>query len=164
MKNKISRRKSIGLLSALPATGLLTSCATASKAKAAAPTVETLTKIAYDLKDPKDQLVIFEKLRGDMSGVKTYSYSEGRVFGIRPDQPEELDMFGKEVFRFSGCGMKIMRPVGDDKVETKSRSWLLYQDPETGEFLSAMKNPYTGSVVEVPPFRGGISGSIMSFY
>lgn len=157
---KISRRKSIGLLSVAPALGMLSSCSTAKAGKA--PTVQTLNKIAYDLDNPIDQLIIFEKLRGDMSGVKTYGYSEGRVFGIRPDNYEDINQFGKEVFRFTGCGMKIMRPQGDEKVETKSRSWLLYQDPATGEFLKEMTNPYTGNVVEVPPFRGGISGSIMT--
>jgi len=157
----ITRRQSLSLLSTIPAAGILSSCSSAN-AIASPPTSKTLSNIAYNLKDPKDQLLIFEKLRGDMSGTKTYSYSEGRVFGIRPDQPDDLDVFGKEVVRFSGCGMKIMRQVGNDKVETKSRSWLLYQDPTTEEFLSEMKNPYTGSVVEVPPFRGGISGSIMT--
>ncbi len=160
-ESNISRRKSLGLLTAAPALGLFASCST-TKNTVNTTTKKTLNKIDYNLNDPKDQLIIFEKLRGDMSGVKTYSYSEGRVFGIRPDQPDDLDVFGKEVVRFSGCGMKIMRMVGDDKVETKSRSWLLYQDPVTEEFLSEMKNPYTGDVVEVPPFRGGISGSIMT--
>ena len=157
----ITRRQSLSLISTIPAAGILSSCSS-SKALASPPTKTTLTKIAYDLKDPKDQLLIFEKLRGDMSGVKTYSYSEGRVFGIRPDQPDDLSMFGKEVFKYSGCGMKIMREIPDDKVETKSRTWLLYQDPDTNEYLSEMVNPYTGNAVEVPAFRGGISGSIMS--
>ena len=160
-ESNISRRKSLGLLTAAPALGLFASCS-AAKNVGSTPAIQTLNKIDYDLNDPVDQLLIFEKLRGDMSGAKTYSYSEGRVFGIRPDNYDDINEFGKEVFRFSGCGMKIMRPVGTDKVETKSRSWLLYQDPATGEFLKEMKNPYTGSVVEVPPFRGGISGSTMT--
>ncbi|MFP2995398.1 DUF1838 family protein [Spongiivirga sp. MCCC 1A20706] len=119
-------------------------------------------KLAYDLNDPKDQLLIFEKLQGDLSGKKTYSYSEGRVFGIRPDKPDSLDVFGKEVFRYSGCGMKIMRLLEDGNVETKSKGWLLYQDPKTGEYVSEMRNPYTGKVVDVPPFRAGIRGGIMT--
>ncbi len=118
--------------------------------------------IAYDLTDPKDKLLIFEKIQGDLSGKMTYSYSEGRVFGIRPDKPDSLNVFGKEVFRYSGCGMKIMRLLKNGNVETKSKGWLLYRDPKTGEFLSEMTNPYTGEEVEVPPFRAGIRGGIMT--
>ena len=118
--------------------------------------------LAYDLNDPKDQLLIFEKIQGDLSGKMTFSYSEGRVFGIRPDRPDSLDVFGKEIFRYSGCGMKIMRLLDNGNVETKSKGWLLYRDPETGEFLSEMTNPYTGELVEVPAFRAGIRGGIMT--
>ncbi len=118
--------------------------------------------IAYDLNDAKDKLLIFEKIQGDLSGKITYSYSEGRVFGIRPDKPDSLNVFGKEVFRYSGCGMKIMRLLPNGNVETKSKGWLLYRDPKTGEYLSKMTNPYTGQEVEVPPFRAGIRGGIMT--
>ncbi len=119
-------------------------------------------KIDYDLNDPKDKLLIFEKMQGDLSGKMTYSYSEGRVFGIRPDKPDSLNVFGKEVFRYSGCGMKIMRLLDNGNVETKSKGWLLYRDPATGAFLSKMTNPYTGQEVEVPPFRAGIRGGVMT--
>ena len=119
-------------------------------------------ELAYDLKDPKDKLLIFEKLQGDLSGKITYSYSEGRVFGIRPDQPDSLNIFGKEVFRYSGCGMKIKRQLDNGNVETKSKGWLLYRDPQTNAFLSSMVNPYTGTEVEVPPFRAGIRGGVMT--
>ncbi|WP_350284564.1 DUF1838 family protein [uncultured Croceitalea sp.] len=119
-------------------------------------------EIAYDLSDPKDKLLIFEKIRGDLSGKLTFSYSEGRVFGIRTDKSDSLNVFGKEVFRYSGCGMKIMRLLDNGNVETKSKGWLLYRDPKTGEFLSEMTNPYTGEVVKVPPFRAGIRGGIMT--
>ncbi|QLG45009.1 DUF1838 family protein [Costertonia aggregata] len=119
-------------------------------------------EIAYNLDDPKDKLLIFEKMQGDLSGKMTFSYSEGRVFGIRPDRPNSLNVFGKEVFRYSGCGMKIMRLLDNGNVETKSKGWLLYRDPKTGEFLSEVKNPYTGEVVDVPSFRAGIRGGIMT--
>jgi len=160
--NISSRRNSLKLLGALPLTGFLGSCGTNKALASSTPTNSRIKKIAYDLDDPKDQLLIFEKLRGDLSGKKVFAYSEGRVFGIRPDQPGDLNMFGKEVFKFTGCSMKIMRELPGDKIETKSRSWLLYQDPNSKEFLSEMVNPYTGNAVEVPVFRGGIRGSIMT--
>ncbi|MFS4467229.1 DUF1838 family protein [Maribacter sp. 2210JD10-5] len=116
----------------------------------------------YDLEDPMDQLLIFQKLQGDISGKKTYSYSEGRVFGIRTDRPDSLNVFGKEIFKYSGCGMKIMRQLDNGNIETKSKGWLLYQDPNTGEFLDKMTNPYTGEEIEVPPFRAGIRGGVMT--
>lgn len=145
---------------------LFLSCNSASSEKATDTSAEANTadkkEIAYDLNDPKDKLLIFEKIQGDLSGKMTFSYSEGRVFGIRPDRPDSLNVFGKEVFRYSGCGMKIMRLLENGNVETKSKGWLLYRDPKTGEFLSEMTNPYTGEEIEVPPFRAGIRGGIMT--
>jgi len=116
--------------------------------------------LAYDLNDPKDQFLIFQKLQTDLSGKTTYSYSEGRVFGIRTDRTDSLNVFGKEVFKYSGCGIKIARMLANGNVETKSKGWLLYQDPKTGDFVDKMVNPYTGEEVEVPSFRAGIRGGI----
>lgn len=144
---------------------LIASCNSSTPTELAEKTSSEETikqEIAYDLNDPKDKLLIFEKMQGDLSGRMTFSYSEGRVFGIRTDRPDSLNVFGKEVFRYSGCGMKIMRVLDNGNVETKSKGWLLYRDPKTGEFLSEVKNPYTGEVVEVPPFRAGIRGGIMT--
>ncbi|MEO0507986.1 MAG: DUF1838 family protein [Bacteroidota bacterium] len=123
-------------------------------------TEKTEAEIVYNLEDPVDQFLIFQKLQSDLSGKTTYSYSEGRVFGIRPDKPDSLNVFGKEVFKYSGCAIKMARQLDNGNVETKSKGWLLYQDPETGEFLERMVNPYTGEEVEVPPFRAGIRGGI----
>ncbi len=129
--------------------------------KPEAPSTKKM-ELAYNLEDPVDQLLIFEKLQGDISGKKTYSYSEGRVFGIRTDRPDSLNVFGKEVFKYTGCGIKIMKQLDNGNIETKSKGWLLYQDPKTGEFLSKMTNPYTGEEIEVPSFRAGIRGGIMT--
>ncbi|WP_171036975.1 DUF1838 family protein [Maribacter algarum] len=144
---------------------LAASCNSSAPSESAEKTSSEKTikqEIAYDLNDPKDKLLIFEKMQGDLSGKMTFSYSEGRVFGVRPDRPDSLNVFGKEVFRYSGCGMKIMRLLDNGNVETKSKGWLLYRDPKTDEFLSEVKNPYTGDVVEVPAFRAGIRGGIMT--
>ncbi|MDB4293031.1 DUF1838 domain-containing protein [Maribacter sp.] len=153
-----------GILSIL--TVLLLGCDPNAKETTTAENAEDVKseskEIAYDLNNPKDKLLIFEKIQGDLSGKMTFSYSEGRVFGIRPDKPDSLNVFGKEVFRYSGCGMKIMRLLDNGNVETKSKGWLLYRDPKTGEFLSEMTNPYTGESVEVPPFRAGIRGGVMT--
>ncbi|MEM6802750.1 MAG: DUF1838 family protein [Bacteroidota bacterium] len=154
------RRRSLALIGALPFASLIPNLS--ANNQTSSENLLNDRKLAYNLSDPRDQLLIFEKLKGDLSGKQTYGYSEGRVFGIRPDQPEDLDLFGKEVFRFAGCGMHIKRINEDKDIETKSRSWLLYQDPKSGEFIDKMKNPYTGEEVVVPPFRGGIRGSVMT--
>lgn len=157
---KIGRRKTLSLIGGLSATAFLPSC-TAKTAVITTP--KGMSKeIAYDLNNPKDKLLIFEKIRGDISGKQTFYFSEGRVFGIRPDKPDELNEFGKEVFRFSGGSIRIKRVKDNGNVETKSKNWLLYQDPANGQFISKMKNPYTGEEVIVPPFRGGISGGTMT--
>jgi len=154
---KLSRRKSLSLIGGMTA---VTMTPFASCANPPESPVQSLS--GYNLDDPKDKLQLFEKLGGDLSGKKVFSLSKGRVFGIRPDLPSDLNGFGKEVLRFTGCSMRIKRVLDNGNVETKSRSWLLYQDPLTGEFLSEYKNPYTEEVVEVKPFIGGISGGIMT--
>ncbi|WP_350291545.1 DUF1838 family protein [uncultured Croceitalea sp.] len=142
---------------------ILGSCKENEKKDSDAAEISILQEdLAYDLNDPNDQFLIFQKLQGDLSGKKTYSYSEGRVFGIRPDRPDSLNVFGKEVFKYTGCGIKIMRLLENGNVESKSRGWLLYQDPKTKAFLDSMVNPYTGKTVEVPPFRAGIRGGVMT--
>lgn len=170
MMTSSSFRKSLKMFRAFGTLGLLilllSGCNSNTEKTALSASTEAVKpeskEIAYDLNNPKDKLLIFEKIQGDLSGKMTYSYSEGRVFGIRPDRPDSLNVFGKEVFRYSGCGMKIMRLLENGNVETKSKGWLLYRDPKTGEFLSEMTNPYTGEEVEVPPFRAGIRGGIMT--
>lgn len=162
LDRKMNRRKSLGLVGALGSIPFLTYCNPNNATSLDAVPLSKKGDIAYDLNNPKDQLLILEKLKGDLSGKLTYSYSEGRVFGIRPDLPEDLNGFGKEVFRYTGCGMSIKRPLENGNVETKSRGWLLYQDPSNGEYVKTMKNPYTNEVVDVPPFRAGIRGAIMT--
>lgn len=160
MSHSISRRKGLTILGSLSAAACmpLSACAQGN------PEEEDVfsKSIDYDLTDPMDQLHIFEKLKGDLSGRMTFGYSEGRVFGIRPDLTDDLNSFGKEVFRYTGCGMYIKRVLENGNVETKSKGWLLYQDPQTGEFLENMINPYTGEEIEVPPFRAGIRGGIQT--
>jgi len=147
----------IGGLTALSALPLL-SCT--KEAELTSQSVEG--EIDYNLKDPMERLHIFEKLRGDLSGKMTFGFSQGRVFGIRPDLTDDLNGFGKEVFRYTGCGMYIKRVLDNGNVETKSKGWLLYQDPKTGAFLENMINPYTGEEIEVPPFRAGIRGGVQT--
>jgi Protein of unknown function (DUF1838). len=153
---RISRRKTLALVGSMSATPLI-GC-TLPKEQVNPPKGVS----AYNLDDAQDKLQMFEKLRGDLSGQKVYSLSHGRVFGVRPDLKDDLNDFGKEVLRFTGCGMRIKRVLDNGNVETRSRSWLLYQDPVSGEFIDTITNPYTGEEVTVPPFRGGISGGIMT--
>jgi|GEM_PF-719594 len=156
----LGRRKGLALLGGLSAMAIIpvTACAEQNNVTQAL----TPSDIDYDLTDPMDQLHIFEKLRGDLSGKMTFGFSEGRVFGIRPDLTDDLNGFGKEVFRYTGCGIYIKRVLENGNVETKSKGWLLYQDPLTGEFIDEITNPYTEEVVEVPPFRAGIRGGVQT--
>jgi len=124
----ISRRKGLSLLGAFSLLGAtpLVGCATSS------PPTSSPKTTGYNIQDPVDQLQLLEKLQGDLSGRQVFSLSKGRVFGIRPDLPDDLEGFGKEVLRFTGCSMRIKRLLPNGNVETKSRSWLLYQHPEHG--------------------------------
>jgi hypothetical protein len=115
-----------------------------------------------DFHDPATNVKLFGRLDGDLSGRIVYSFSTGSVFGLVPGQGLAPDDYGKHLFDFDGCGVKISRLRADGSVEQKSRGWLLYKDPETGVYLDDFVNPYTKEKVAVPPFRAGISGSVMT--
>ena len=138
----LSRRKSLSILGSLAVAGLnpVSVCGIGSD-------VDIASGNGYDLNNPVDKLQLFEKLSGDLSGKKVFSLSKGRVFGIRPDLKSDLQGFGKEVLRFTGCSMRIKRILANGNVETKSRSWLLYQHPITKESVS-----YTHLTLPTTPY------------
>ena len=117
---------------------------------------------ANGLNDPATNVGLWGKLDGDLSGKIVYSFTSGSVYGLIPGQGLAPDEYGKRLFDFDGCGVKISRLRKDGSVEQKSRGWLLYKDAEAGGYIDEFLNPYTGEKVAVPAFRAGISGTVMT--
>ncbi len=115
-----------------------------------------------DLQDPVFNTMVLARLQGDISGRISYSYRQGEVVGIAAGRGLPIEAYGKRMYTFEGGGLRRSRVREDGNIETRSRNWLFYTDPETGEFLDEFENPYTGETVPVPAFRAGISGSVLT--
>jgi Protein of unknown function (DUF1838) len=123
---------------------------------------DAATKAALDVADPKAMMMILAKLQGDLSGKPIYGYQRGQVFGLIGGQGLPLADYGRRLYDYEGASVGRSRVLPNGDVETKSRSWLFYTDPATGAYIKTWKNPLTGKDVDVPPFRGGISGGTLT--
>jgi hypothetical protein len=117
---------------------------------------------SVDLQDPAFNMMTLARLQGDISGRISYIYRKGEVVGIAAGRGLPIEDYGKRMYTFEGGGLRRSRVREDGSIETRSRNWLFYTDPETGEFLDEFENPYTGEFVAVPAFRAGISGSVLT--
>jgi hypothetical protein len=102
------------------------------------------------------------KLLGDLSGVVTYTWNPGTVYGVIPGAGLPPGEFGRALYRVEGVTQRISRLLEDGSVEERSRNWMFYVDAERDEYLSRWRNPYTGEDLEVPPWRGSPSRSVLT--
>jgi hypothetical protein len=112
--------------------------------------------------DANEALRLLARLQGDLSGRIVYGYQRGRVFGLQPGAGLSLDRYGMRLYDYEGASVGRSRVLPNGDIEQRSRSWLFYTDPATGAYLDEWRNPVTGKTVPVPPFRGGIGGSILT--
>lgn len=115
---------------------------------------------------PRDDAVFnvrtIGKLQGDLSGVVTYTWNPGTVYGVIPGSGLPPAEFGRALYRVEGVTQRISRLLEDGSAEERSRNWMFYLDAETDEYLTRWRNPYTGEDLEVPPWRGSPSRSRLS--
>ncbi|MCS6986016.1 MAG: DUF1838 domain-containing protein [Sphingomonadaceae bacterium] len=117
---------------------------------------------ALPLEDPQFHLLTLGRLQGDLSGRPIYGYSRGRVFGVLPGAGLPLAESGWRLYDFEGGSITRSRRLPNGDIQSVSRTFLFYTDPETGAYLEEFRNPLTGRMVKVPPFRGGISASVQT--
>ena len=123
---------------------------------------DAATQAAFDTGDARAMMMILAKLQGDVAGRTTYGYQRGRVVGLVGGQGIPLDRYGRRLYDYEGASVGRSRIMANGDVETKSRSWLFYTDPASGAYIKRWANPITGKTVDVPPFRGGISGGTLT--
>jgi len=132
----------------------------------AATGVTTATSAAtvrsVPLDDPAFNVRTLGKLLGDLSGVVTYTWNPGTVYGVIPGAGLPPGEFGRALYRVEGVTQRISRLLEDGSVEERSRNWMFYVDAERDEYLSRWRNPYTGEELEVPPWRGSPSRSVLT--
>jgi hypothetical protein len=115
-----------------------------------------------DLKDPEFNLRALSRLQGGMDERVSYGFQRGQVFGILTGRGLPLDQYGRKIYGYEGGGLRKARVLPDGSVQTVSRGWLFYTDPETGEYITDFTNPYSNEKVTVPVFRAGISGGTLT--
>jgi hypothetical protein len=115
-----------------------------------------------DTSDPNAMMMILAKLQGDVAGKVTYGYQRGQVYGLIGGAGLPLADYGRRLYDYEGASVGRSRMLPNGDVETKSRSWLFYTDPASGDYIKTWRNPMTGRDVTVPPFRGGISGGTLT--
>lgn len=129
--------------------------ATAATAGAAAALPPALAATpAIPRGDPAFDVLTIGKLQGDLSGATTWIYNPGTVYGVIPGQGLPPAEFGRPLFKVEGVTRRISRRLPDGSVEERSRNWMFYCDAESGEYLARLRNPWTGELLEVPPWRG----------
>ena len=133
-------------------------------AAAAAPLNASISGAAatanLPIDDPAFNAEVIGKLQGDLSGRQRYLYNPGFIFGVAPAgaglPPEQ---FGKLLLQVEGCTTRISRRLADGSIEERSDSWMFFCDPQSGDYLTEWRNPYTAELLKVPPFRGSPSAS-----
>jgi len=112
--------------------------------------------------DPAFNVLTVGKLQGDLSGAPTWIYNPGVVYGVLPGQGLPPADFGRALFRVEGCTRRISRRLPDGSVEERSRNWMFYLDADTGAPLGKFRNPYTGALLDAPPWRGSPGRSTLT--
>lgn len=160
----LSRRAALGSLTALGGSFALSTTPGGTAVAATRRRGEDPLALAATLpiRDPAFNVRTLGRLQGDLSGRTIWSFTSGQVFGLVPGDGPPLSEYGRLLYRVEGCAVKMSRTRADGATEERSRSWMFYKDAETGAYLTEFRNPYTGEMVPVPTFRGGISGSVMT--
>jgi hypothetical protein len=161
----LSRRHALAAaLAAAPALTLGAQTAQAARPAARKRSLAALQVAAGKLPidDPAFNVTVLGKLQGDLSGKVHYSYSVGLVFGLVPGEGPPLADYGRLLYRVEGVAVRMSRQAANGNIEERSRNWMFYRDAETGQYLDEFRNPYTGELLKVPTFRGGISGTVMT--
>ncbi len=157
----LSRRDALG---ALAAGGSLAALAVPQVAEAAPRKAPDFATLAASLptRDPAFNVRTIGRLQGDISGRVHYSYSQGTVFGLVPAEGPPLADYGRLIYRTEGVSVRMSRARADGAIEDRARNWMFYCDPDTSEYITEFRNPYTGETLPVPTFRGGIGGNVMT--
>ena len=159
MKTKPLTRRDL-----LVAGGVLAVAAGTVNSRAAPAAVSGLTNASarHDplgglrIDDPAFNVQVIGKLQGDLSGRQRCIYNPGFLFAVGPSGAGQApDDYGKLLLQLEGCTLRISRQLADGSVEERSESWMFFCDPHTGEYLTEWRNPFSGELLQVPPFRGG---------
>jgi hypothetical protein len=97
---------------------------------------------ANDLKQHRQYLNDFMRVRGDASGKDVVYYWSGTVYSFVPGEKRQ------ELFAFEGFNI-AKTIVTDEGFQLLTREAAFYEDPKTGQILENWVNPFTKAEVPV---------------
>jgi hypothetical protein len=103
-----------------------------------------------DFRSPRDNVRAFVKLTGDVSGASKCIWTRGEIFGLVDGE------MARPLARYESARVGRYLPQADGSYRYVYRGLILYQDFESGEFVDAIVNPYTGKQVEVKHYATSI--------
>ena len=127
----ITRRQTFGLLAGLGASATVVPALAANAAARAAIT------------NPEDRMRTFMLMRGALDDRLVMHWLQGRYYGLV--EGEVTPLFGLLSAQFSR-----FRPDGDGGYYNVRAEASFITNPDTGEVISEVRNPYTGATMTAP--------------
>ncbi|NDB24696.1 MAG: DUF1838 domain-containing protein [Gammaproteobacteria bacterium] len=112
-------------------------------------------KLDARIADPRFNTELIGRLQGDLSGRQRWIHNPGFVFATVPGQGLAPGEFGRLLYRVEGFTARISRLLDDGSVEERSHSWMFYRHADEDRWLETFENPWSGEMLEAPPYRGG---------
>lgn len=125
--------------------------------RAGSPSVNQ--KLDARIADPRFNTELIGRLQGDLSGRQRWIHNPGFVFATVPGQGLAPGEFGRLLYRVEGFTARISRLLDDGSVEERSHSWMFYRHADEDRWLETFENPWSGEMLEAPPYRGGTTHS-----
>ena len=103
------------------------------------------------------------KLTADLSGRTVFAFTTGHVYGFKPQADDlTLEDFARVLYGYQTCSARKAVEGKEGAITIRQRTWIWYQDPETGAFIDTLINPYTGEEVSALPFASGVSEQVFN--
>ncbi len=116
-------------------------------ASAAAPSRYTSADFAKAISDPKEQLKLYMKMKGDLSGKPTWGWYSGHVFGVNQGE------ITTPLVGIEGFGVGYLKVNADGTIRETWKEVGYYKDLQTDKILEKWTNPYNGIVCDVMPIN-----------
>ncbi len=119
----------------------------------AAPTAQAATSRYTEadfrkaIADPKEQLKLFMKIKGDLSGKPTFGWFSGHVWGVNQGE------ITTPLLGIEGFGQGYLTALPDGSFRETWKEVGFYKDLQTDKIVEKWTNPYNGRVCDIMPIN-----------